>query len=461
MNRFDYLKSKCDEINKELKGCYLNKILEISSLDFSFSFSKSHSKTLFISLTSPTPFIKLDSKKINFSLSSQFLLNLKNKLLNSMFLNVSMLNEDSIYDFHFLKVNELYEKIDYHLYFECFKGNTNLILTNQNEIVLAFRYHSFDSHHPIILKANYSAPIRNDIKKEINENDEIAKENNYFSNIEKLYLKEKFNSLLSKLKRKRKSIISKKENLKEDLSKADEHLLYKEYADYFLMNQDSFIRGDSFFMYQDKKIPLKENYSFSDNLSYLYKQYKKAKQSLEITTSFLNKCEEDIDYIDSILATSIHYNEEDYEELIDELLKKDLIKIKQNKRNKKQIKAYKPYYFIYRDIKIAYGKNNLQNNELTFNLSSKEYTYIHIKNLSGSHIVIFSNNVDDELLELGLETALYLSNKMSSSFYVSKIKYCKKGDSLGKVNLLKYEEYQLNSFKFDIKSLIETSTRFN
>lgn len=461
MNKIDFLKNRCIEINAELKNTYVNKINEISSLDFSFSFSKSHSKTLYLSLNSPLPFLKLDEKKIKSSLASQFLFNLKNKLLNSMFLDVSLLNDDSIYDLHFTKTNELYEKIDYHLYFECFKGNTNLILVSNSKIVLAFRYHSFDSNHPIILDTTYLPPKKIDFFKEINEENELKKEEDYFEGIERLYLKEKYSSLISKLKRKRKSLMSKKETLSGDILKAKEHLSYKDAADYFLMNLSEFKKGDTYFIFEDKKIPLKENYSPSDNLTYLYKQYKKAKQTLEITTSFLKECEEDIDYIDNILSSQIFYNEEDYEELLIELEKKGIIKLKRIQTNKKEIKAFKPYYFIYNNTKIAYGKNSLQNNELTFNLARKDYTYIHIKDFSGSHVVIFEKEISDELLEVALETALYLSNKGSASFLVTQIRNCKKGDSLGKVNLLQYEEYKVNEIKHDIKSLIVTSTRFN
>ena len=234
-------------------------------------------------------------------------------------------------------------------------------------------------------------------------------------------------------------------------------------------------KGQSSFTYEGKEIPLKEGYSISDNLMYLYKIYKKAKNTIALTSTFLKETKDDISYIDNILSLKDIYNEIDYEELLKELSENQIIKIKNlnisktNKNNKnKEIKAIKPYFITYNNHKIAYGKNNVQNNELTFKRANKNDIYLHIANNHGSHVVIFlndddrqNNDVDDKTLNFALNLVLYLSKKNDGTIYVTKIKDVKKGQTPGLANLIKYESYfvKANIDLKEIESLVKNEKR--
>ena len=461
MNKIEFLKDRVNEINENLRGAYLNKINEISSLDYLFSFSRSSAKNLFISLSSPLPFIKLVDKKYKESLSSLFLQVLKTKLLNSCFIEASVYNEDSIIDLKFIKTTDTYDKIEYHLLFELFKGNTNLILLNKSEIELAFRYHSLETSHPLIIRTTYIPPKKIELIKEFNVDNEIQKEDEYIKNLENKYLKEKYNSLISQLKRKRKSLFSKKEDLESDISKANKNLAYKDYADYFLTIMNEIPKGASSFTYENKNIPLKAEYNTTGNLNYLYKIYKKAKQTIALTKKFLDETDDEIQYIDNILALKDIYNENDYFELIDELKKKNIIKIKNKNIKEVKIKAISPYFIEYNGVKIGFGKNNTQNNELTFKLAKKNDYYLHLANEHSPHIVIFLNNkeLSDDILKEAMNLLLNLTKKEDATIYLANIKDVKKGSYQGEANLLKYETYFFKKDK-DLSEEIKNAKRF-
>ena len=461
MNKIDFLKIRTSEINENLRGAYLNKINEISSLDYLFSFSRSSAKHLLISLYSPLPFLKLIDKKYKETLSSMFLQVLKTKLLNSCFIEASIYNNDSIIDLKFIKTTDTYDKIEYHLLFELFKGNTNLILLNKDKIELAFRYHSLETSHPLIINTIYLPPQKIELNREFDVQNELQKEDEYIENLENRYLKEKYNALISQLKRKRKSLLSKKESLEKDILKANNNLSYKDYADYYLTIMNDIKKGATSFTYEDKEIPLKADYNPSSNLNFLYKIYKKAKQTINLTQNFLNETIEEIKYIDNILTLKDIYNENDYFELIVELKKKNIIKIKNKTFSNNKIKAISPYFIEFNNFKIGFGKNSNQNNELTFKMAKKDDYYLHLANEHSSHVVIFldKKELNVELLKEAMNLLLTLSKKEDATIYLAKIKDVKKGSSLGEANLLKYETYYFKKEK-DLTKEIKEAKRF-
>lgn len=446
MNKIEYLELKLKEIKKQLTGTYLNKISSSSKNDFIFSFSKNNN--LFISLNNLNPFLALTKEKLNYNLTSPFISKLKSKFNNSKFIDISLLNNDSIIDLTLLNKEDNYDKNIYHIIIELFKGNSNLIVLKENTIILAYRYHSLDSSHPIIYESKYIFPNKINLTKEFDLNKETQKENEYILNLDKIYLHEKYEFLISKLKRKKKTLENKEKALIEDKNSALKHLKYKEYADYFLINLNEFKKGDAYFLYENIKIPLKENLDASKNLNYLYKVYKKAKTTLLTIDSFLLEVKNEINYIDNILVLKEIYNEEDYLSLIYDLSSKNIIQLNSKYIPKKKIinKNY-PYFVNIENHKVAYGKIDYQNNYLTFNLARKKDIYIHIKDFSGPHIILFLNNnetylsIKDSLLNKVLSFALYLNKKDEATFLVTTLNNVKKGTRLGETNLLNYESY--------------------
>ena len=109
---------------------------------------------------------------------------------------------------------------------------------------------------------------------------------------------------------------------------------------------------------------------------------------------------------------------------------------------------------IVNGVKISFGKNAKANNELTFKLSNRNDTYLHIKDFHGSHVVIHDENPSNEQLLVGAEIALILSNQEAGEVYYTQIKNVKKGSSLGEVNLLSYKTITLKAIREETKKLL-------
>ena len=165
------------------------------------------------------------------------------------------------------------------------------------------------------------------------------------------------------------------------------------------------------------KIPLDPNKSPSENVQSYYKKYTKLKKSEESSLEQLEKNEEELQYLYSVL-TNVQ-NCESYIEIDDiknELISTGYIRNRNSGKNDKKTKASKPLHFISSDgIDIFVGKNNIQNDNLSLKFANKNYMWLHTKNIPGSHVIICSADVPDRTLIEGATLAAYYSKAQTSS----------------------------------------------
>jgi len=180
-------------------------------------------------------------------------------------------------------------------------------------------------------------------------------------------------------------------------------------------------------------IPLDPNKSPSENVQYYYKKYNKMKKSEESAIEQLQKNTEELEYLKSAL-TNLENSEQytDIDEIKKELIETGYIKFRKNPKDKKE-KAAKPLHFISSDgLDIFVGKNNIQNDYLTLKLANKEDTWLHTKDIPGSHVIIKGSIVpENTLIEAANLAAYYSKGKLSSNIPVdyTKVKYVKKPNS--------------------------------
>lgn len=455
----EHLENIVKEINETLKGSYLNRIESFNEYDYVFRFSRSKAPGIFITLNVINPFVSLLNKKFNFGTLSPFYSRLKTKLLNSCLLGASTFNGDNILKLDFLKTTDTYDKIHYSLIFEIFKSNANLILLNENKIEDAFRFKGIDTHHPILRNMIYEAPNKVASSKELLEKDVLIQQN-YIDSIEQNYLLNKYKMVKVELKRKLKSLNKKLVKIKEDKLEAQNKLEYRNYADHFLTIMNEINRGDEYFDYYGQKIKINVTFSPSENLNQLYKIYKKAKLTIASTEDYIQKSEDEIGYIESVLATLDYLNESDYEELIQELLDRKLIKSKRQRKAKNLKYAQKPYFVVHDNIRIGFGKNSKQNSTLTFSYATKDDYFLHIKNNHGNHVIIFDANPSDEVIKFALQFCVYLAKQKDAEVIFAKVRTIKKGKEEGLVKLGQYESYTIKNFDYDFDEIIKGATRF-
>src|SRR6056297_2489637 len=160
------------------------------------------------------------------------------------------------------------------------------------------------------------------------------------------------------------------------------------------------------------EIPLDNRLSLSQNAQKYYKKYEKLKTAQEKIKNQIRITKQKLDYFYN-LQYMIN-NCDDFEavnEIKEELASSGYLKNKSTK-NKKIYKS-KPYKIISENwFEIYIGKNNKQNDFITFNLTSKEDIWMHIKNIPGSHVIVITNGeeVPDRTLEEAASYAAYYSN---------------------------------------------------
>lgn len=190
------------------------------------------------------------------------------------------------------------------------------------------------------------------------------------------------------------------------------------------------------------KIPLDKKYSPNINAKHYFKKYNKLKNALQIVSVQKAETENELNYIDSIifeieLASSTKEIQEILDEISENLIKKKVSQKKKNTKNskkKKQEKQYSPLHFNIDNFDVYVGKNNKENDWLTFTFANKNDIWLHTKDIQGSHVILKNSgqNVSNDTLVKCAKLAVEHSKaKLSSNVPVDycKVQYVKKPNS--------------------------------
>ncbi len=155
----------------------------------------------------------------------------------------------------------------------------------------------------------------------------------------------------------------------------------------------------------------------SENAQRYFKSYTKAKNSILAVNEQITAAEEDIRYFDSLLQQLESAALTDLEEIREELVEQGYLKARHRKGPKKK-KAARPallHYTSSEGVAILVGKNNTQNEYLTNRLAGTSDTWLHTKDIPGSHVVIRETSFGNATLEEAAMLAAYYSQAKSSS----------------------------------------------
>ena len=209
---------------------------------------------------------------------------------------------------------------------------------------------------------------------------------------------------------------SKKYDLQEkQLKDADKKDIYRVYGDLLNTYGYSLKGGESSFttenFYDDNKeitIPLDKNKSAKENAKKYYDKYAKLSRTTKALSEEILKTKNDIEHLQSIqTALEVSSDDESLSQIRQELV--DFGYIKKHSSAKKQKIASHPYHYISSDgYDIYVGKNNYQNEELTFKVATGNDWWFHAKGIPGSHVILKSNN-EEELPDRAYEEAAALA----------------------------------------------------
>ncbi|MBE6671096.1 MAG: fibronectin/fibrinogen-binding protein [Ruminococcaceae bacterium] len=186
---------------------------------------------------------------------------------------------------------------------------------------------------------------------------------------------------------------------KEEIKRANENLKNKTIGDIITANIYMLKRGDTkvkLFDYSldepiERVIELDSKLSPSQNAQRYYKRYNKAKKAISVLTEHLKSDETELEYIRSVLdALSRAEGETDLEEIRREL-KTAGYSVKSKMSSKSNIKTVPFEFKTENGYTVLCGRNNIQNDMLTFKTASKLDYWFHVKNIAGSHCILICN----------------------------------------------------------------------
>lgn len=177
-----------------------------------------------------------------------------------------------------------------------------------------------------------------------------------------------------------------------DTEKMDKYKVYGELLHtygYAANPGDKSITVDNYYTNEKLTIPLDDQLSAMDNASRYFDKYNKLKRTRDALETLTVEVKEEIDHLESILsALEFAAKEEDINEIKEELIESGYIKRKSGKKVKLRFKS-KPLHYISSDgFHMYVGKNNYQNDELTFKVANGGDWWFHAKGIPGSHVIV-------------------------------------------------------------------------
>ena len=161
-------------------------------------------------------------------------------------------------------------------------------------------------------------------------------------------------------------------------------------------------------------IPLDPTLSAQENAKKYFDKYGKLKRTFEAVTGLLQETGDEVTHLESVqTALDMALTEEDLVQIKEELIEAGYIRRKGG--GKKVRITSKPYHYRSSDgFDIYVGKNNLQNEELTFQFASGNDWWFHAKGVPGSHVIVKTKGKelpDRTFEEAGRLAAWYSKNR--------------------------------------------------
>ena len=207
----------------------------------------------------------------------------------------------------------------------------------------------------------------------------------------------------------------------EDTDKADKFKLYGELLMTYAQNLpagDKKITVNNYYTNEEVTIPLDDTLTGIENSKRYYNKYNKCKRTKEAIVPQIEQTTKSIDHLKAIESSiMLCENEADLKGIKDELIEYGYIK-RSGKNKKRSLKA-KPLHFVTEDdYHIYVGKNNIQNDELTFKFATGNDWWFHSKKIHGSHVIVKvkdNEELPDHIFEIAANVAAYYSAGRDSS----------------------------------------------
>jgi predicted ribosome quality control (RQC) complex YloA/Tae2 family protein len=146
----------------------------------------------------------------------------------------------------------------------------------------------------------------------------------------------------------------------------------------------------NYYTNEELSIPLDPDLTAMENAKRYFDKYGKLKRTYEALTDFVKETKEEIEHLESIQnALDIAEKEEDLLQIREELIESGYIRYKGSRKKVKV--TSRPFHFVSSDgFDMYVGRNNFQNEEITFQLAQGNDWWFHAKGIPGSHVIVKS-----------------------------------------------------------------------
>ncbi len=164
----------------------------------------------------------------------------------------------------------------------------------------------------------------------------------------------------------------------------------------------------------DKIIKLDPRYSIKDNARKYYQRYQKKRKGQNYINEQLEIAGREVEYFSALIEQLTIANFDDANTIKEELVKYGYLRTKLKKKpgNKKKINLYQVKVDGYT---ITFGKNNIQNNAVTFDYARNSYTWFHAKGFHGAHVVVDDDEPNEKIIRICANLAAWYSQGRYSS----------------------------------------------
>ncbi|MCL2676482.1 MAG: NFACT family protein [Streptococcaceae bacterium] len=178
-------------------------------------------------------------------------------------------------------------------------------------------------------------------------------------------------------------------------------------------NQPS-VTLDNYYTNEPIEIALNLALSPSQNAQRYFHRYQKLKQAVKVLGDHIEHTKQAIAYLESVENNLQNADVAEIADIREELIQTGYIKTKYRDKKQKMLPPEK--YQAEDGTIILVGKNNLQNEQVSFKLSKKGDLWFHVKDIPGSHVLLTNNpSPSDETITFAGELAAYYSKARHSN----------------------------------------------
>ena len=192
-----------------------------------------------------------------------------------------------------------------------------------------------------------------------------------------------------------------------DTEKRDTYKVYGELLNTYGYNVapgSKSMEAVNYYTGENMVVPLDPMLTPSENAKKYFEKYGKLKRTYEALSELTKQVSDEITHLESIAASlDIALEEEDLVQIREELIESGYLR---RKGTAKKVKiTSRPFHYLSSDgYDIYVGKNNYQNDELTFHFANGNDWWFHAKGMAGSHVILKADK-DGEIPDRAFEEA--------------------------------------------------------